>query len=106
MIRRHKEERAQPRQDLYNGGRSARGCGGGAGWRGRRRGFALVACGGWPPPPAPKIGSVRGEVRADGRGRARERESERVEYSFGHVADEMVRPETAAVNRSVEEEGD
>jgi len=35
-----------------------------------------------------------------------EYESERVEYSFGHVADEMVRPETAAVNRSVEEEGD
>ena len=35
-----------------------------------------------------------------------ERESERVEYSFGHVADDMVWPETAAVNRSVEEEGD
>ena len=50
-----------------------------------------------------KIGSVRGEVRADGRGRARERNSR---VQFGHVADEMVRPETAAVNRSVEEEGD
>jgi hypothetical protein len=34
-----------------------------------------------------------------------ERESDRVEYSFGHVADEMALPETAGVNRSVEEEG-
>ena len=33
-----------------------------------------------------------------------EYESERVEYSFGHVADEMARPETAAVSRSAEEE--
>jgi hypothetical protein len=39
-------------------------------------------------------------VRGEG-----EFESDRVEYSFGHVADEVARPGGDGVNRSVGEEG-